>query len=126
MAGNRIGDPHDHNSTTGEGRIFVGRGVWDATGRDIKIYDTNGTLRVTLGNGNFMDLVMDEGVLSTLPITGWWLSATLRPCYERNCTGNQSLPSLEQPNYHSPRRRLRATAHSIGDEFLRYDSYNKL
>ena len=51
---------YDHNSTTGEGRIFVGRGsVWDATGRDIKIYDTNGTLLQTFGNGNFMDMTMD-------------------------------------------------------------------
>ena len=59
---------YDHNSTTGEGRIFVGRGsVWDATGRDIKIYDTNGTLQNTFGNGNFMDLVMDEeGTLYTV------------------------------------------------------------
>ena len=59
---------YDHNSTTGEGRIFVGRGsVWDNTGRDIKIYDTNGTLQNTFGRGNFMDLVMDEkGTLYTV------------------------------------------------------------
>ena len=59
---------YDHNITTGEGRIFVGRGsVWDNTGRDIKIYDTNGTLQNTFGHGNFMDLVMDEkGTLYTV------------------------------------------------------------
>jgi len=59
---------YDHNSTTGEGRIFVGRGsVWDATGRDIKIYDTNGTLLQTFGSGNFMDMTMDgNGTLYTV------------------------------------------------------------
>ncbi len=59
---------YDHNSTSGEGRIFVGRGsVWDATGRDIKIYDTNGTLLQTFGSGNFMDMTMDgNGTLYTV------------------------------------------------------------
>jgi hypothetical protein len=59
---------YDLNITTGEGRIFVGRGsVWDNTGRDIKIYDTNGTLKNTFGHGNFMDLAMDEkGTLYTV------------------------------------------------------------
>ncbi len=59
---------YDHNSTTGEGRIFVGRGsVWDATGRDFKIYDTNGTLLQTIGSGNFMDMTMDgNGTLYTV------------------------------------------------------------
>ncbi|MBT3636671.1 MAG: hypothetical protein HN531_07010 [Opitutae bacterium] len=59
---------YERNSTTGQGRIFVGRGsVWDTTGRDIKIYDTNGTLQDTFGTGNFMDLTMDgNGTLYTV------------------------------------------------------------
>ena len=51
---------YDFNSTTGQERIFVGRGsVWDHSGRDIKIYDLNGTLITTFGSGNFMDMTMD-------------------------------------------------------------------
>ena len=51
---------YDYNSTTGEERIFVGRGsVWDHLGRDIKIYDLNGNLLNTFGSGNFMDFTMD-------------------------------------------------------------------
>ena len=51
---------YDYNSTSGQERIFVGRGsVWDHSGRDIKIYDLNGTLKTTFGSGNFMDMTMD-------------------------------------------------------------------
>ena len=59
---------YDHNSTTGAGRIFVGRGsVYETTGRDIKIYDTNGTLLQAFGNGNFMDMTIDgNGTLYTV------------------------------------------------------------
>ena len=94
---------YDHNSTTGEGRIFVGRGsVWDNTGRDIKIYDTNGTLQNTFGRGNFMDLVMDEnGTFTPFPITGWSLSATLPPRYKRNCkcTGSNLYRHWSNQNF---------------------------
>ena len=46
---------------SGEGNlIFAARGsIWDNYGRDIQVFDFNGTLLNTFGKGSFMDITMD-------------------------------------------------------------------
>lgn len=46
---------------SGEGNlIFAARGsIWDNNGRDIQVFDFNGTLLNTFGKGSFMDITMD-------------------------------------------------------------------